>query len=687
MKEEAFEQFAERLRDRVTPFSVVLELTNLCNLGCVHCYRGADGPELSTREILRILDEIADSGCLKLTLTGGEPSLRADLPVILEACRKRHFAVTLFTNATRISPELAAALSAGPLLAVETSLYGADAGSHEAVTGVPGSFQQTLENIGRLIGLGLRVVIKSVIMDLNRAQLEPLKRLAMECGAGFQPTFRVFSSYHPQRQPERHRLRDSDLRDLTELVRTWQHGDRPPPPRQPHEPFLCHAGRDSCCIGFDGTVYPCTALRQPCGDLRDSSFEKIWHGSETLQTLRSYGQEDFVRCHACAWKERCDFCPALGFAEHGDILEPSEELCRLTRTRTGSKNMIDRLRRTLAPPPQEFRRFRMHGIDLEITSNSPRILDTIEELLEPFRTDAHWGNQNPLRFQLDHRPRPDPSLLQEITRDGRLIFDSARDPAAMDDWGAHFQLKYYVSDGIHLADYGDIGVVVTDVAGGRALGFLADPDSIESYVLSKFIFFLSLYETTRYRDHFFIHAAGLRKNGIGLLVPGPSGSGKSTLTVALIRAGFEFLSDDRVLLQRRFSGISALAFPEKIDVTDQTLGFFEELLPLRTQPADPAGRKKNFPIEAYYPGLTVSQCRPGVILLPTLTDGRTSRIEPIDRTRATTMLLPQGLLVLDPGTAERHFQLLCDLVKQCGCYRIHFARDFSAVPRLVEAIL
>jgi hypothetical protein len=349
--------------------------------------------------------------------------------------------------------------------------------------------------------------------------------------------------------------------------------------------------------------------------------------------------------------------------------------------------MIDRLQRAMEEAPHEIFQCRMHGLDLDIGSNSPRILDAIKELLSPFQCPVDSAPRGRLHFQFHHGRRPDERLIREIAGNGRLIFDSARSPSAMDDWAGHFGLKYYVSEGLHLADYGDLGIVLTDAAGGRAFGLLADPDSIEPYVLSNFIFFLSLYETARHLGYFFIHAAGLKRNGTGLLIPGMSGSGKSTLTIALIRAGFGFLSDDRLILHRHPSGITALAFPEKIDVTDQTVAFFEELASLRLRQADSARRKKNFSIDAFFPDLTVTESRPGVILFPAITNDRASRIEPLDRAEAVTMLLPQGLLVFDPETAERHFQVLCDLVEQCNCYRIHFARDFAAVPRLVEAVL
>ena len=71
------------------PVSGAFDLTYRCNLRCVHCYCGhataqspAQGAELGTDEVLRLLAEAADAGCLQLVLSGGEPLLRRDFAQI-----------------------------------------------------------------------------------------------------------------------------------------------------------------------------------------------------------------------------------------------------------------------------------------------------------------------------------------------------------------------------------------------------------------------------------------------------------------------------------------------------------------------------------------------------------------------------------------------------------------------------
>src|SRR2546422_812159 len=95
------------------PLACQWEITCRCNLRCVMCYTDCfNRPdlirnELSTSEILRIMDELAAAGCLDLVLTGGEPLARPDFFDIYERAKENGFLTTLFTNGTLITETVA----------------------------------------------------------------------------------------------------------------------------------------------------------------------------------------------------------------------------------------------------------------------------------------------------------------------------------------------------------------------------------------------------------------------------------------------------------------------------------------------------------------------------------------------------------------------------------------------------
>ena len=160
------------------PLAAEFEITDRCNLGCVHCFINQPAGstahiqhELSTGEIKEILDQIADSGCLHLLLTGGEPLLRPDFSDIYLHARQRGMLVMLFTNATLMTPAVIETLKQAPPILVEVSLYGATQETYEAVTRMPGSWERFNNGIKLLLESGLPLALKSVILQKNKAEL------------------------------------------------------------------------------------------------------------------------------------------------------------------------------------------------------------------------------------------------------------------------------------------------------------------------------------------------------------------------------------------------------------------------------------------------------------------------------------------------------------------------------------
>jgi len=338
MKEASLDHLSRIIQLKGVPFSVVFEITDRCNLKCLHCYQeNGEKEELSFHEIKGILDDLEKLGTMKVTLTGGEPLLREDFTEIFFYCSQKGFATKLFTNATLLNSEHKKAFLKKPPFAVECSLYGASAKTHESITGVAGSFDKTLANIEWMVEKGIHVFVKSVVLCLNFHEMEGLDRLCHGLGVPFFPTLRVFPSCDPTRSPERWRVKTDDLKALRKMKSGFlkNHSDSD----KPSGDLICNAGREACCINAEGKVYPCVALRWECGDVRKQSLPEIWVHSSVLQKIRSFHDKDFKGCFSCPWKKSCNFCPGMSFGEHGDMLLPSKELCRLSAIRSGGDDL------------------------------------------------------------------------------------------------------------------------------------------------------------------------------------------------------------------------------------------------------------------------------------------------------------------------------------------------------------
>lgn len=338
MKEASLDHLSRIIQLKGVPFSVVFEITDRCNLKCLHCYQeNREKEELSFHEIKVILDDLEKLGTMKVTLTGGEPLLREDFIEIFFYCSQKGFATKLFTNATLLNAEHKKAFVKKPPFAVECSLYGASAKTHESISGVSGSFEKTLANIKWMAAKGTRVFVKSVVLCLNFHEMEDLGRLCQGLGVPFSPTLRVFPSCDPTRSPERWRVKTDDLMALRKVKSGLlkKHSDSDNKSGE----LICNAGREACCLDAEGKVYPCVALRWECGDVRKQSLPEIWLHSSVLRKIRSFHDQDFKGCVSCQWKRSCNFCPGMSFGEHGDMLLPSKELCRLSAISSGGDDL------------------------------------------------------------------------------------------------------------------------------------------------------------------------------------------------------------------------------------------------------------------------------------------------------------------------------------------------------------
>jgi hypothetical protein len=332
------------------------------------------------------------------------------------------------------------------------------------------------------------------------------------------------------------------------------------------------------------------------------------------------------------------------------------------------------------------RSFSVHGLSLNVTSDSTFILNPITKFLEYFFL-PEVIEETEIQFYLMKYPLSKFHLLPIIQREGRLLFDSEKEDQLRISQKLGINLKYLSWERFYVADFGSKGVLLLSILEGIGVGFFPDPSSIHPGILSNFIFLTGLSEMLRSRGLFPVHGAALAREDTGILVPGFTRSGKTTLSIALVRKGFKFLSDDRSLFRKIKSGFELLAFPEGVDVTDDTLSFFPEIQELPDDFFEMGLTKRRFWVEKVYPNSISHRCLPRILLFPNIVGRKVSRLKPITRMEAVERFLPHTLLVFDQQIAEKQFYLLCQLVEEMDCYRLDFGKDLLSVSELIEEIV
>ncbi|MDP2996854.1 MAG: radical SAM protein [Bryobacterales bacterium] len=324
------------------PASGVFEITSRCNLACGMCYirhsasdLAAMRTELSAMQWNRLAREAAVNGMLFLLLTGGEVFLRPDFLDIYEQVRTLGLNLTLFTNATLVTKEIADRLSVSPPNLLEVTLYGATEATYEAITGVPGSYARCLSGIENLRLAGVPLLLKTTLTRLNIGELEAMRRLAREWNVPFQAAWLLT----PRRDGKDSAVREYRLspRQCVELEGA-QASREPAPPNRTTSPstrsvFFCGAGKNSFVITASGEMNACIDLPRPAARPLECGFARAW--DQVGRFVDSVPAS--AVCSSCELDPVCPRCPALSLIETGDLMAPVPYLCEIATARYGPR--------------------------------------------------------------------------------------------------------------------------------------------------------------------------------------------------------------------------------------------------------------------------------------------------------------------------------------------------------------
>lgn len=326
-----YEALLFRLKRQHVPFTVLWELTHVCNLDCIMCYNvPLDKPELDTGECLDVLDQLAEAGTLRLTLTGGEVLARRDCFAIAERARALGFDVNLKTNGTLITPERAERIAALTPSRVDISLLGATAATFDAIARGEDTLRRVLRGVQLLQERRVPVKLNTLLMDLNITERQQMIELAQELGVRYEQVFKISTADDGTDKAGQHQL---DRQQITAAMLA-DGGQFKPRMRQP-ESRTCSVGLSSCLISPYGDVYPCLELRIPAGNLRQQRFRDIWANAPILQELRArHTFESLPECQVCPINAYCEGrCSGLAWKEHGDLYGGHSLACQQAQAR------------------------------------------------------------------------------------------------------------------------------------------------------------------------------------------------------------------------------------------------------------------------------------------------------------------------------------------------------------------
>lgn len=317
------------------PSVVAWEVTKACNLACVHCRASAmPDPlpgELSTDEGRALIEDLARFGVRLVILSGGEALMRKDVLDLAAFGARLGLRMTLATNGTLVTPDLASAMRDAGIVRVSVSLDGATAKTHDAFRGVQGAYEGALRGIRALLDAGVEVQVNTSVAAATIAEMDLfpgfLKGLGVRAwhvfflvptgrGATVEPArvaqYRdMLAGFHQVATSAAIECKATCAPQYYRMI-AQERGSSPT--------RGCLAGTGFAFVSSEGIVQPCGFLQVDCGSVRRSPFSKIWQSSNVLASLRDIGGLKGW-CGSCRYARVCGGCRARAYEVTGDMME------------------------------------------------------------------------------------------------------------------------------------------------------------------------------------------------------------------------------------------------------------------------------------------------------------------------------------------------------------------------------
>ena len=321
---------------------VVWNITRRCNLKCVHCYAHAKDisfeNELSTEDGKRLIDDLAGFGVPVLLFSGGEPTVRKDLPELADYAVKKGMRAVISTNGTLINSRMAQTLKEIGLSYVGISIDGMEE-INDKFRGVKGAFKSALKGIENCKAAGIKVGLRFTINKFNAAEIPQIFDLLEDmeiprvcfyhlvyAGRGSKLVDEDLSHEESRKAVDLIIDRTKELHEKgkpKEVLTVDNHADGPylylkllkeNPARAKEVLELLkmnegnNSGRGIGCISWDGEVYADQFWRHySFGNVKDRPFSEIWTDTSEplMKKLKEKKKHVKGRGARCKWLDIC----------------------------------------------------------------------------------------------------------------------------------------------------------------------------------------------------------------------------------------------------------------------------------------------------------------------------------------------------------------------------------------------
>ena len=305
------------------PLVLTLDLTRRCNFRCRYCYYGkclSQGNDLPKNVALKIIDDAADAGVVRISFGGGESLLYPDFSEIVRRVKMRPMLLSFTTNGSLLNKKMVSSLVEEGLESIGVSIDSPDPPMHHFLTRSIDTFDRIISGIRELKANGIWVRTVSVITSHNFHTASALIDLLIDLGVDA-----IHICPYSERSCEGKKkdfngsLSGEEKLQLASLVKekisqyrgrqitfdspekTWQ---------SPKDILPCYHLLWGFVVHHNGNVFPCELIEDTelCfGNLYRTSIKDVWLGHERKKFICNTMDSSVIEneCAQCLFLSKC----------------------------------------------------------------------------------------------------------------------------------------------------------------------------------------------------------------------------------------------------------------------------------------------------------------------------------------------------------------------------------------------
>jgi radical SAM protein len=332
-----------------SPMLVIWEVTQACDLACVHCRASARSErnpgELTTEQGYRLLDEIRSFGEPLMVFTGGDPLKRPDLFDLIRYSVKIGLRTNVTPSATPLlTAEAIEGFKAAGISRMAISLDGPDAQSHDDFRGIPGTFDRAMFALRHARDIGLDTQFQTTVTRRNMDRLPEMAEIAKEVRTRMWSLFflivtgramenddltapeyeQVFEFMYELSKTAPFGIKTTEAMHYRRYVAQRMKAEHGPTENENAKGVAWRTagvsdGKGFVFVSHQGEIYPSGFLPVSGGNVLRDSLTDVYRNSSLFRTLRDTTQRE-GKCGICEYQKICGGSRSRAYAFTGDYL-------------------------------------------------------------------------------------------------------------------------------------------------------------------------------------------------------------------------------------------------------------------------------------------------------------------------------------------------------------------------------